>query len=831
MVDGRHTYLRISACFLSHPSVNHLNAFLCSRAGMSMGESVMLHDAWLLLKDFSFRRNLPEDYYNTLADRMVRQIEARRPLEHVNAKVTGHYRDQKELRYHPNQALPKEMNIPSAKKYKFTLEDILNFMANDVVSQHPELKEAMGKKRKAPSSEKPDREPSMHFDALQTSRPKDTNSVLTPHFDIDPRSGKLQLKTVGHGMLHDKSRQSIHAKPTTSPIMTDTHSNATIDENLPQRFNFTETETPPRQPDETESPIEPKDPYAGFPPALAEQMRQRDADNANKSEPMEIAMRLLKRDLSEMTDYEIDRARFANDNPELQSEERTRAMDRMAEFSRQNVTPFDYGDEVEEAYDDIGDQDHSDYFGEDIDPNELYQYILENAGQEAAQNYVQQYKDARAKYGGNAATMGQLDNYGISNQGDANDFIESRERMTGDMRNIMPNDETVFDAYPYPEGVLYNNKLSPPFTTTPQNESNFQMKYTGAPMDIAMRLLKAPYDIDGEVHDRLYQGGREGDPDSGYWPSSHQEALTYAMMGSDQDMGMRTDGVPQIRIASETDKMHYLKPDPETNMVGMAEKNAFPHEIQSRQETAGDIEQLLSQLKDDPYADDDEDYPYNESQSEIAPFMDTGARDVSNAKRIAHIEEMHNRVKTGEPMDIALRLLKNFVLEPDNPEQAYFQSSMGYHPETGKVGYVPNTEVDPLNDVRINLASPKQFMLRDRDGNPVDDGAGFDQFVQRVGKDLLHEHTHGAIDREIRQAYLDKILPSENVFSAHEVGAIAAQNPGEGFANQRGADRVSENETRHHPSTRNWRAEQSPFADGRWSPQPAYSSNSEEGYE
>ena len=83
---------------------------------------------------------------------MVRQIEARRPLEHVNAKVTGHYRDQKELRYHPNQALPKEMNIPSAKKYKFTLEDILNFMANDVVSQHPELKEAMGKKRKAPSS-------------------------------------------------------------------------------------------------------------------------------------------------------------------------------------------------------------------------------------------------------------------------------------------------------------------------------------------------------------------------------------------------------------------------------------------------------------------------------------------------------------------------------------------------------------------------------------------------------------------------------------------------------------------------------------------------------
>jgi len=264
---------------------------------------------------------------------------------------------------------------------------------------------------------------------------------------------------------------------------------------------------------ETPEPTEPsgsagkKNDYKKVGMQLAQQMQagaaqrkqaqeQRAADMARRGasvqtgEAMDIAWRLLKRDLSEMTDYEIDRARFANDNPELQSEERTRAMDRMAEFARQNVTPFDYGDEVEEAYDDIGDQDHSDYFGEDIDSNELYQYILENAGQEAAQNYVQQYKDARAKYGGNAATMGQLDNYGISNQGDANDFIESRERMTGDMRNIMPNDETVFDAYPYPEGVVYNNKLSPPFTTTPENESNFQMKYTGEPMDIAYQLLK-----------------------------------------------------------------------------------------------------------------------------------------------------------------------------------------------------------------------------------------------------------------------------------------------------------------------------------------------------
>ena len=440
---------------------------------MSMGESVILQDAWLLLKDFSFRRNLPEEYYNTLPERMVRHIESRRPLEHVEGAVHPHYADRKQERYNENQALPREFNTRAAKKYKFTLEDIMMFMANDVASQHPELKQVMNMQLPASDSRLPNRDPSMHFDAFQTSRPKATEHglqhLMTPHFTINPRSGKLELKTVGSGGMSDKSRQSIHAKPTTSPIATDTHDNAKIHESLPQRFDFMEREVPSGQAVETASPIQPdkpQDPYAGLPPAFAEMMRQRDADNENKS----------------------------------------------------------------------------------------------------------------------------------------------------------------------------------------------------------------------------------------------------------------------------------------------------------------------------------------------------------------------------EPMDIALRLLKNFVLEPDNPEQAYFQSSMGYHPETGKVGYVPNTEVDPLNDVRINLASPKQFMLRDRDGNPVDDGAGFDQFVQRVGKDLLHEHTHAAIDREIRQAYLDKILPSENVFSAHEVGAIAAQNPGEGFANQRGADRVSESETKHHPTTRDWRAEQSPFADGRWSPQPAYSSNSEEGY-
>jgi len=166
--------------------------------------------------------------------------------------------------------------------------------------------------------------------------------------------------------------------------------------------------------------------------------------------------------------------------------------------------------------------------------------------------------------------------------------------------------------------------------------------------DQAWVIVKAPYDIEGDVRDVLYQGAKEGDPDTGYWPMSYDEALVYALMGSDtsDDANMRS-GIPQIRVAPETEQMHHLDSDPETSMVGIA-REPLPHEIQSREETARDIEDLLARLKDDNSwnydADDDED-GWNESQSEIAPFLDTSAKNYSNKKRIAHIEEQLRRLR------------------------------------------------------------------------------------------------------------------------------------------------------------------------------------------
>ena len=173
--------------------------------------------------------------------------------------------------------------------------------------------------------------------------------------------------------------------------------------------------------------------------------------------------------------------------------------------------------------------------------------------------------------------------------------------------------------------------------------------YREAPFDSEGVVFDSPYVIgmtpyDG--HERLYQGGREGDEDSGYWPISHREALVYALMGSDTERGMRDDGVPQIRVALPTEQMRHLRKDPETSWVGIAHNPPIPYEIQSREELAQDIEVFLWELKNAHWTDpDDDEEGWNESQSEIAPFLDTGARDASNKQRIAHIEKMLDRVR------------------------------------------------------------------------------------------------------------------------------------------------------------------------------------------
>ena len=80
------------------------------------------------------------------------------------------------------------------------------------------------------------------------------------------------------------------------------HDNSAIDERLPNRFDFLDRGNPdmPEMPVEEESPLpqtfspQEKD-YSNLPPAYREAARLAD-EQKNASEPMEIAMRLLKDD-------------------------------------------------------------------------------------------------------------------------------------------------------------------------------------------------------------------------------------------------------------------------------------------------------------------------------------------------------------------------------------------------------------------------------------------------------------------------------------------------------------------------------------------------------
>ena len=503
---------------------NHLNAFLCSRLGLCMSDSVILDDAWRLLKDFSFRRNLSQEYYTNLVDRMVRQVKERRPLEHVDAKLppkkAKHYNDQKALRYNEGQSLPKEFNTRAAKKHKFTLEDIMQFMANDVASQHPELLQAMNMELPASDKKLPNRSPSMHFDAFQTSRPKGQNSIVTPHVDTNPRNGKLQLVTIGDGMLNDKTRQSIHARPTTSPVPTDTHNNANIHESLPQRFNFGERADPlPPAPPTITDNMEPRDPYAGFPPKLAEQLRQQDADNENKSEPMDIALRLLKNDDERRKIEEFfENSKWATDADEGARDYYfsmgwpltpfNKMSDRQIKLYSHMI--FNYGTDGKpnvpaywrEPFEAAG----HDYSSE-ILMGDGMEHIPDDAYNELIR-YHQLFNDAVEALPGGPNPQKHLDPENHENHMDimslekpgditSGGFEHPHETAQRQMREEYPHWGTYDEEFQEHYGINHDNRQF-----TPQEDnSNWQDSIeTGEPMDIVMRLLKAQQYVLQDAH-------------------------------------------------------------------------------------------------------------------------------------------------------------------------------------------------------------------------------------------------------------------------------------------------------------------------------------------
>jgi len=288
-----------------------------------MSASHALGAAWLLLKDFSFLKDHSPEYIKGLRKRMLAHKKNPGPLEHVemhpHSGAERHYNQRKEERFHSNQKMPKGFE-------KFAPEHVALFMANDLLSNHPELKDALSQPIPAPNQKKfGDTNPGVMFDMFVTDRKKSPTSpaLFSPVMTMG-QSGKVGLTSVGagHGVTSASNRQTIHVVPETGQTKPRVHPRELQDE-LPARFNFSPADVESSEPDETESapptsaapdpqqlPVpEGMGTPVGFnapvgfdtmPYHIRDMLianflrRQGEGDDVQTGEPMELAWRMLK---------------------------------------------------------------------------------------------------------------------------------------------------------------------------------------------------------------------------------------------------------------------------------------------------------------------------------------------------------------------------------------------------------------------------------------------------------------------------------------------------------------------------------------------------------
>ena len=115
--------------------------------------------------------------------------------------------------------------------------------------------------------------------------------------------------------------------------------------------------------------------------------------------------------------------------------------------------------------------------------------------------------------------------------------------------------------------------------------------------DQAWALLKMPYvlehDPDGEEYEALYQGGKEGDEDSGHWTPDIQEALGYGVYGSDFHVKPR-QGLPIVRQTLPTTERVVVSPEGEGLFAG---SGFFPHTLVPSEELIPIMEEMIEERR------------------------------------------------------------------------------------------------------------------------------------------------------------------------------------------------------------------------------------------
>ena len=449
-----------------------------------MSDSHISDDWWLLLKDFTFPNHFSSDYLNSVSTRLNQAKAGKLNIKSYMGKGDNdHYNKRKNERYKPNQ------KIKHKGFGKHTPEDVANIMANDLLHAHPELLEAMQSEIPAPDPKYGETRPSMQFHLFNTDDAvTDSKYGLINQFNpvfVVGKDGKVGLKTVfGRQSPASVDRHTIRITSSDSPAPS--QSNTHIHEDLPSRFDFREAEPDlsrfEQKPIEERMPIpdsrhaELSNIFYNIPEGLhpqvlqsknidAKEFNQWKIDNKLASEPMDIAWRLLKEDIR---DYFNDDDGISPNNEFLRYKFDTDFMPLFEDMNERQK-------EVAQAALDLP----SDYLREEGWDGGVYQHLFTEGHEQLLDHEYEQAKHAIKAFG---EMIRQKPSHMRSQEelSFLEDEHEHPEHLWSKARRI---GETAAKLYSKIDGF----------------DEKDQMKYTGEPMDIAMRLLKRQTEL-GEFH-------------------------------------------------------------------------------------------------------------------------------------------------------------------------------------------------------------------------------------------------------------------------------------------------------------------------------------------
>lgn len=304
--------------------------------------------AMRLLKDYRFIGNHSDKYYKTLLQRMKTAKEKRDTLEHIGTGDPDHYYKRKKERFN-EQKMPRGFG-------QFTPEEVSLFMANDVLSNHPELIEQLNTLVPAPDPNLPHKTPSMQMQVFDTTDP-----VVSEEFGIQRKfspvlavgdDGKIGLKTVTGDKSVAGNRKTIHVGPETHDFsVRETPIEPEVEQARPSPV--ASPPSPPPQPEVDDDLPEGMPPLPpAIPPGFKQQMIDQwlSENTVQTGEPMDLAFRLLKGDDDFMRDYFYQTARNAG----IPEEEINRAWEKSQHWEPpippgdpNNLHPGDEGEGVE----------------------------------------------------------------------------------------------------------------------------------------------------------------------------------------------------------------------------------------------------------------------------------------------------------------------------------------------------------------------------------------------------------------------------------------------------------------------------------------------------